>query len=270
MTNNQINYWTFKENQRANLARESETQRHNLASEAETGRHNVAGERIESSKLYETSRHNKAFEYETSRHNQMSERIDLSTLGETVRHNQQQESISKQANAIKREANTVDFMLGAITNSLRRAELDFAQTKELQRIEEEKVRLEQAIRENDIREMQAAMNGLGSVSTAVFGRNGILPALGLAGIGAATGPAIASKTAAALKGAKQFVGSKVKAAGAKVSAAGEAVSSAASSAASKISNGSFDFFVVPKQIIDLFEAQMIKPNRQDNADYIQQ
>lgn len=263
MTNNQINYWTFRENQRANLARENETQRHNLASEAETGRHNVAGEQIETSKLYETSRHNKAFEYETARHNQMSERIDLSTLGETVRHNQQQESISKQANAIKREATAVDFMLGAITNSLRKAELNFAQTKEMQRIEEEKVRLEQAIRENDIREMQAAMNGLGSVSTAVFGRNGILPALGLAGIGAATGPAIASKAAAAFKGAKQFVSSKV-------NAAGEAVSSAASSAASKISNGSFDFFVVPKQIIDLFEALKIKPDRHGTTDYIQQ
>lgn len=69
MTQNQIQYWSLLETQRANRAKEGETATHNRATESiesgklrETGRHNVASERVEQGKLSESGRHNRAQE----------------------------------------------------------------------------------------------------------------------------------------------------------------------------------------------------------------
>lgn len=126
MTQNQINYWNYRETGRHNLATEGETNRHNVVTENETQRHNMVGEReterhnrategIDLSKLAETQRHNRASESlagrgydieeykarELARHNQAQEGltgVDLSirqqSLGETVRHNMAQESLT--------------------------------------------------------------------------------------------------------------------------------------------------------------------------------
>lgn len=94
MTQNQINYWIYKESQRSNKAKEKETNRSNVARETETNRSNLATER-------ETQRHNLATEVETvrsnvsrevetNRHNVATEMLDKSRIEEQSRQNRAQ------------------------------------------------------------------------------------------------------------------------------------------------------------------------------------
>lgn len=83
MTQNQINYWKYKEDQRANKIKEAETERHNRATESaewgkinESKRHNVASE------------NNELFSNVTQRsHYARQDQISLNQLSETQRHN---------------------------------------------------------------------------------------------------------------------------------------------------------------------------------------
>lgn len=99
MTANQIAYWNYRENSRANREREKETHRSNLAQETETNRSNVAREtethrsNVVNERLKhetnvinathfermdtETERSNRAREEETSRHNRATETTDF-------------------------------------------------------------------------------------------------------------------------------------------------------------------------------------------------
>lgn len=70
----QVQYWSYKENQRHNLA--TETQAIN--------------------ELAETTRHNKVYEAESHRHNVATENISLWDLNEKVRHNLETEKIQNQ------------------------------------------------------------------------------------------------------------------------------------------------------------------------------
>lgn len=82
MTGIQLNYLNYRENQRANRAREGETWRHNRAVEdfnsaslAETSRHNKVGESWTAFSNLEIQRANQARERETNRHNLIVEGI---------------------------------------------------------------------------------------------------------------------------------------------------------------------------------------------------
>lgn len=105
MTDIQVRYWDYKENQRHNQAVEGETYRHNSATEVqaaneliEVNRHNVVSEQ-------ETNRHNVVTETETHRHNSATEQQEKNELKETKRHNKVQESIGKrQASASEIQA----------------------------------------------------------------------------------------------------------------------------------------------------------------------
>ena len=66
MTKNQIDYQSYLEEARHNLAMETETNRNNVSTLAETTRNNVAV-------LGETGRHNVQYEAETNRHNVATE-----------------------------------------------------------------------------------------------------------------------------------------------------------------------------------------------------
>lgn len=68
MTTNQIAYWTLKETERANKARENETKRANLAKEALTARQNDINYQIGTGNLAESVRANQAKETELNRH----------------------------------------------------------------------------------------------------------------------------------------------------------------------------------------------------------
>lgn len=89
MTNNQINYWRYKEDSRHNKVTEVETERHNRVAEAEIVRHNVVSEG-------EVYRHNVVTEGEIQRHNIESEALGRAQLDEVVRHNVRSEALETQ------------------------------------------------------------------------------------------------------------------------------------------------------------------------------
>lgn len=76
MTKNQIDYWTFKELERANQMKEAETKRSNQAQEREKERSNRANEAIS---LYDVA--------EKQRHDTEQENYNLMSLEEQARHN---------------------------------------------------------------------------------------------------------------------------------------------------------------------------------------
>lgn len=91
MTNNQINLYNARENQRHNL----EMERLTGESQAETHRANVSKEYTANMNLAESVRHNQASEYnafaslqETVRHNTQAESLEREKIAETARHNQ--------------------------------------------------------------------------------------------------------------------------------------------------------------------------------------
>lgn len=154
MTQNQIRYWSLREESRHNIVSENENSRHNKASESESNRHNVVTEgqtdkslaenkrhnlvteqnegnkvRLGYSNLAETRRHNMAGENlqsrnisENTRHNRATESIQSLLGSETVRHNQAEESLGSQRNQIegvKAAISGVDAAGKLATNILR-------------------------------------------------------------------------------------------------------------------------------------------------------
>lgn len=141
MTNNQINYWRYKEDSRHNKVSEVETERHNRVTEVETQRHNVVSEgevlRHNVVTENETQRHNVRMENETERHNVESEilgeaqirlgyanvNLGYAQLREQARSNLANEQIRSRANEITNSYN--QGLLG-----LRRSELDVARQQQ--------------------------------------------------------------------------------------------------------------------------------------------
>nr|AVX53308.1 putative ORF1 [Marmot picobirnavirus] len=85
MTANQIAYWNYLENARANRAKEIENNRANLAKEAETNRSNLANETV----LFERNA-------ETRRSNLESEGLRGLELRQRMREGREQERHNKQ------------------------------------------------------------------------------------------------------------------------------------------------------------------------------
>lgn len=118
MTHNQIDYWNYRENQRANLAKEDENQRHNVATETESHRANLVNEAM-----------GWAHESEISRHNQAGEMIDSIRNAETQRHNQATEyenalhDRATEANAA--DANVINYQLGREENYIRTVDANY-------------------------------------------------------------------------------------------------------------------------------------------------
>lgn len=111
MTQTQVAYWNYKENQRHNKTSEAEDQRSHLADEAERAMHNRETER-------ETHRHYLATETETARADQANEYIKTEQLNETIRSNIANEGIATQRNAETERSNRANEKI----NSARSAE----------------------------------------------------------------------------------------------------------------------------------------------------
>lgn len=91
MTQTQVAYWNYKENQKHNRISEAEDQRSHLADETERALHNRETER-------ETHRHYLATETETARADQANELIKTQQLQETIRSDYANESINRSRN----------------------------------------------------------------------------------------------------------------------------------------------------------------------------
>lgn len=217
MTQNQIAFWSLKETQRANQARETETARHNVEQEAqgrdtvnESKRHNQATESFNLSQLGETTRHNIA-----------TEQYNISNLSEVRRHNYTTEQLSAAANAVNKWYNEQ-------IADLKSQELTFAKEKELQRIEESQRDFNEAVRAHNLSAGQGAIDSASKLINS--GAN-------LAKVGATSG-------AAAAAGATAGQGSPLK----------------------KPIGKTFDLFVIPDQLIDLYmNSGMIKPNSKNST-----
>lgn len=97
MTQNQIAYWNFVEQGRANRAREAqqyrehlETKRSNKAKEGETNRHNLATEQNDMDKIRVQKDYNRDYLQQSYKLAQLSNKL------------------TKEANSIRREANAID------------------------------------------------------------------------------------------------------------------------------------------------------------------
>lgn len=101
MTHNQINYWTLKENQRSNRAKEVETNRHNVATETQSSRELAETQRANLAKESENYRHNYATETEGARHNKATEQQTANDLLEKSRSNRAQEALKHEYNLVK-------------------------------------------------------------------------------------------------------------------------------------------------------------------------
>lgn len=91
VTQTQVAYWNYKENQKHNRISEAEEQRSHLADEAERFLHNRETER-------ETHRHYLASETETERADKANELIKTQQLSETVRSDYANEAINRERN----------------------------------------------------------------------------------------------------------------------------------------------------------------------------
>lgn len=87
MTGIQLEYLNYRENQRANLARERENFRHNVTTERETRTHNVATENYNVAALKEQARHNRVGELWTGFSAFETHRTNKARETETNRHN---------------------------------------------------------------------------------------------------------------------------------------------------------------------------------------
>lgn len=91
MTQTQVAYWNYKENQKHNRISEAEEQRSHLADETERSLHNRETER-------ETHRHYLATETETERADRANELIKTQQLTETIRSDYANEAINRERN----------------------------------------------------------------------------------------------------------------------------------------------------------------------------
>lgn len=91
MTQTQVAYWNFKENQKHNRISEAEDMRSHLADETERALHNRETER-------ETHRHYLATETETARADMANEYIKTQQLTETIRSDMANEAINRGRN----------------------------------------------------------------------------------------------------------------------------------------------------------------------------
>lgn len=138
MTKNQIEYWKYVEQRRANLAGEAEAARSNIARESETNRANLEKER-------ETRRSNQANELLANLSYQESKRSNMAREAETSRSNQAKEEEAKRSNLaneeLKRQANQINLLS---TNEAIRA------NQERERLERDK--LSESLRANKANE----------------------------------------------------------------------------------------------------------------------
>lgn len=109
MTQTQVAYWNYKENQRHNFISEAEDKRSHLADETERAMHNRETER-------ETHRHYLATETETTRANQANEYIKTQQLNETVRSNLANEAVAQERNRETARSNFANEALGRVRN----------------------------------------------------------------------------------------------------------------------------------------------------------
>lgn len=129
----QVQYWTYKENQRHNMVSENQ----NLRSINESVRHNVQAEQVawqnlslQNRALYETTRHNLA----TEQISQQQNKLGWSTLNETTRHNMAVESVQRtQAQAALQQAKASTLSAQAAQQQASTAFLNYASNDTVRR-----------------------------------------------------------------------------------------------------------------------------------------